>query len=110
MELIKTVVIIINSFMLIFYMVYINSKAPYKKAIGNLFYYLKTCSEKDFEKFIEYGVDTVMAPFGSAPVVLRAVKETEQKVGKKIILVDTPGINIEDSAKGRQEAMAKIRE
>ncbi|MBO7735841.1 MAG: hypothetical protein J6S67_24950 [Methanobrevibacter sp.] len=53
MELIKTVVIIINSFMLIFYMVYINSKAPYKKAIGNLFYYLKTCSEKDFEKFIE---------------------------------------------------------
>ena len=63
-----------------------------------------------FEKFLEYGVDTVMAPFSSAPVVLRAVKETEQKVGKKIIMVDTPGINIEDSAKGRQEAMAKIRE
>ena len=63
-----------------------------------------------FEKFLEYGVDTVMAPFSSAPVVLRAVKETEQKVGKKIIMVDTPSINIEDSAKGRQEAMAKIRE
>ena len=30
-----------------------------------------------FEKFLEYGVDTVMAPFGAAPVVLRAVKETE---------------------------------
>ena len=62
-----------------------------------------------FEKFLEYGVDTVMAPFGAAPVVLRAVKETEQKVGKKIIMVDTPGINIEDSAQGRQEAMATIR-
>ena len=62
-----------------------------------------------FEKFLEYGVDTVMAPFSAAPVVLRAVKETEQKVGKKIIMVDTPGLNIEDSAQGRQEAMNTIR-
>lgn len=53
MEIIKSVILIINSFMLIFYVVYINSKAPYKKAIGNLLFYLTTCSEKDFEEFIK---------------------------------------------------------
>ena len=60
------------------------------------------------EKFMAHGVDTIMAPFADAPVILKAVKETEQKLGKKMIMVDTPTINVEDSAQGRQEAKAKI--
>lgn len=63
------------------------------------------------EKFMAHGVDTIMAPFSNAPAAahaLRAVKETEQKLGKKMIIVDTPSFNIEDSAQGRQEAKAAI--
>ena len=61
------------------------------------------------ETFIKNGVDTIMAPFDSAPLVLKAIRETEEKTGHKMILVDTPYINVEDSAEGRREALAKIK-
>lgn len=61
------------------------------------------------EAFMSYGVDTVMAPFGIAPVVVKAIKETEQKLGKKIYMVDTPSINVENTAEGRRTALGTIR-
>lgn len=61
------------------------------------------------EAFMSYGVDTVMAPFGIAPVVVKAIKETEQKLGKKIYMVDTPSINVENTAEGRRAALETIR-
>ena len=62
------------------------------------------------EAFMQNGIDTIMAPFGGAPVVLQAVRETEEKLGKKMILVDTPNINVENTPEGRREAQAKIRQ
>ena len=61
------------------------------------------------ETFVNNGIDTIMAPMGKAPHVLTAIRETEQKTGKKMIIVDTPSINVEDSAAGRREAEATIR-
>ncbi len=61
------------------------------------------------ETFLEYGVDTMMAPFLSQPVILQAVREAQEKTGKKIILVDTPIINVDDNPAARQEARQVIK-
>lgn len=58
--------------------------------------------------FMDYGIDTIMAPIGQLPVIAQAVKETEQASGRGMILIDTPIINVEDSAEGRREARLLI--
>ena len=62
------------------------------------------------ETFLANGVDTIMGCFTGCPTIVDAIHQTEQKVGKKIIIVDTPGINVEDSAAGRKEAMDKFKQ
>lgn len=62
------------------------------------------------EAYLRHGVDTIMAPFGLSPELTKAVKETEQRAGREIILVDTPSINVSDSPAARKEAEAVIKE
>lgn len=62
------------------------------------------------ETYLSHGVDTLMAPVGLSPELYRAVKETEQKTGKEIILVDTPSMDVSDNAQSRRDAEATIRE
>lgn len=62
------------------------------------------------ETYLRYGVDSIMAPFGLSPELTRAVKETEQHIGKEIIMVDTPMLNVDDSPEARREAEAKVKE
>ena len=61
------------------------------------------------ETYLKYGVDTIMAPFDSGEELVRAIKETEQKAGRRIIMVDTPMLNVDDTPEGRREAEAKIK-
>ena len=61
------------------------------------------------EAFLEKGVDTIMAPFDKTPHILRAVRETEEKTGRGMILIDTPGINVDNNEKARREAETTIR-
>ena len=61
------------------------------------------------EAYMEYGVNTIMAPFGLSQILADAVKEVEQKTGKPMIMVDTPSINVDDTAEGRKEAEAVIK-
>ncbi|NLM62097.1 MAG: hypothetical protein GX193_08490 [Clostridiales bacterium] len=56
------------------------------------------------ESYMVYGVDTIMAPFSASPMLVRAVKETEQKLGREIIMIDTPFVNVDDNADARREA------
>lgn len=60
------------------------------------------------EAYLSHGVDTIMAPFGGSPDLVRAIKETEQKFGKKIIMVDTPILNVDDNPHARREAEGTI--
>lgn len=62
------------------------------------------------EAYLRHGVDTIMAPFGLSPELTRAVKETEQKLGQEIIMVDTPALNVTDSAGARREAEAMVKQ
>lgn len=61
------------------------------------------------ETFVNNGIDAMMAPFVGKDAVNRAIADTEQKLGRQIIKIDTPIINVEDSAAGRAEAEALIR-
>ncbi len=71
----------------------IKAKNGTPEAIGNI-----------LDVFMNSGVDTIMAPFGGMPHLMDAVKRTEDKHGKKMILVDTPIINVDDNENARREA------
>ena len=62
------------------------------------------------ETYLKYGVDTIMAPFGASPELVRAIHETEQKQARRIIMVDTPSLNMDDTPEGRKEAEQAVKE
>ncbi len=57
---------------------------------------------------LQNGVDTFMAPFSNHPNLLTAAKRAEDRVGRGFILVDTPGMNVDDNPTARAEAKAVI--
>ncbi len=61
------------------------------------------------ETFLSHGVDTLMAPYSTSPLLIWAVEETKQKTGKDIIIVDTPCLNVDDNAEGRREAEKAVK-
>ncbi len=60
------------------------------------------------ETYLDAGVDTMMGPFVGQDVLMKAIHMAEDKTGKKIILVDTPIINVDDTKEARKEAAATI--
>ncbi len=61
------------------------------------------------EAYLEYGVDAVMGPISTTPLALEAIKYAEEKTGRKMIIIDTPYINVDDTAEARAEALAVIK-
>ena len=62
------------------------------------------------EAYLRHGVDSIMAPFGLSPALTWAVKETEQRVGREIIMIDTPTLEVSDSAEARRRSQQMVRE
>jgi len=62
-----------------------------------------------FEAYLEYGIDAIMGPISDMPDLVGALKSVEDKLGRKLIFVDTPLINVDDNKAGRDEANAVIR-
>ncbi|MBE6714279.1 MAG: hypothetical protein E7575_03200 [Ruminococcaceae bacterium] len=60
--------------------------------------------------FLKYGIDTVMAPYDQAPHIYEAVQLAQEKTGHPLIMVDTPIVNVEDTADGRRDAERAIKE
>ena len=58
---------------------------------------------------LKNGIDAMMAPFTGSPMLVDAVRRAEEIAEHKMILIDTPGINVADTAEGRAEAQATIR-
>lgn len=58
--------------------------------------------------FLDEGVDTIMGPLQQERVMQEAVRETQECTGKKLILIDTPIINVDDNEEARREARAVI--
>lgn len=59
--------------------------------------------------YLEYGVDAMMAPFTDpdhrpAQHLLDGIHMAEEKCGRKVILIDTPIVDMSDTAEGREKA------
>jgi len=63
-----------------------------------------------FEAFMEHGVDTVMGPVGNNTLFIGAIEYARQKLGRPLHIIDTPILNVSDSAEARQEAEAAVKE
>ena len=62
------------------------------------------------EVFLNAGVDTIMGLFPGNPHLVQAVRRAEDRTGKKMIIVDTPILNMDDNAAGRRAAAKVIAE
>jgi len=60
-------------------------------------------------EFLKYGINAVMAPASQHPVLVDGCKLAEDRTGKKVIIIDTPNINVDDTAAGRKEAEDVIK-
>ncbi|MGI6189139.1 MAG: hypothetical protein GX041_03180 [Clostridiales bacterium] len=56
------------------------------------------------EVFLNAGVDTILGLFRGNNHLLDAIKMAEDNTGKKMIIIDTPIINVDDNADARKEA------
>ena len=59
--------------------------------------------------FLDYGIDAWMAPFSSHPAALEKIKDIQEKIGRKIMLIDTPVLNMDDTPAARKEAESIIK-
>ncbi len=62
-----------------------------------------------FKAYLDRGVDTLMGPISSNELWVNAIKYAEDKLGKKITVVETMNLNVEDSPEARREAQQTIR-
>ena len=60
------------------------------------------------ETFLRRGVDTIMGPLQQEQVMQDAIKAAEDKTGRKLVVIDTPIINVDDTEEGRRAARATI--
>jgi len=59
--------------------------------------------------FLQYGIDAWMAPFSTHPDAYDKINSIQEKIGKKLILIDTPILNMNDTESARKEARAVIK-
>lgn len=62
------------------------------------------------EAYLKYDIDAVMAPFEPDGALLAGVRLAEARTGKRLTLIDTPIVDVTDSAQGRAAARARIHQ
>lgn len=62
-----------------------------------------------FETYLSHGVDAIMACVSTDERMLSAIKYAEDKLGKKITIIDTPHINVDDTPEARRDAERTIK-
>ncbi|GHV65083.1 hypothetical protein AGMMS49587_18730 [Spirochaetia bacterium] len=56
--------------------------------------------------YLDYGIDAIMGPFSTFPEGWEKTAKAQEVLGKKLILIDTPVINVDDSEEARRECRA----
>ena len=59
--------------------------------------------------FLSYGIDAIMGSFSTHLPAMERIKEIQDKIGRKLILIDTPNLNMDDNAGARKEAEAVFK-
>lgn len=62
-----------------------------------------------FSAYLEYGIDAVMGPFSTTPLAMDAVNYAMDKLGQKLIIIDTPAMNVDDTPEARREAEKVVK-
>jgi len=62
-----------------------------------------------FKAYLDRGVDAIMGPISTTKRGYDAIKYAEEKLGKKIIIIDTPNLNVDDTPEARAEARQAIK-
>ena len=62
-----------------------------------------------FRAYLDHGINAVMGPISSIPLALNAVRYAEQKYGQKIIIIDTPALDVDDTPEARAKANATVK-
>jgi hypothetical protein len=60
--------------------------------------------------FMEHGIDAVMGPLPGNGTLCDGIALAEDRTGRPVIRVDTPIMNVDDSAAARREAEAVVKE
>lgn len=66
------------------------------------------CAWLMLKNFLDHGVDTIMGMMQQERIMQEAVRYAEEHSGKKMIVVDTPIINVDDNRQAREEARRVI--
>ena len=61
------------------------------------------------ETFLSHGVDTIMGMLQQEKLMRDGVKAAEDRTGRKMIVIDTPILNVDDNENARAEARATVR-
>ena len=61
-----------------------------------------------FEAYLSHGIDAVMGPLGEASFA-RALDYVQEKLGRRLIIIDTPILNVEDTPQARAECEAYFK-
>jgi len=64
---------------------------------------------KLLETYLSFGVDTMLAHLSTHETLRKAVALAEDRTGKKVIIIDSPILNVDDNASARKEAEATIK-
>lgn len=61
------------------------------------------------ETYMQYDIDTLMGPVSQSPLMLDSILYAQEKLGREIIIVDTPIVNVDDTQSAREEARRTIK-
>jgi len=64
---------------------------------------------KIISAFLSYGINAIMGPFSTHPECNDKITRAEEKAGQKLIRIDTPYLNMDNSEAARKEAEAVIK-
>lgn len=65
--------------------------------------------ETVFDAFGQYGIDAVMCLLDETQAFTQAILHYQERSGKKLIVIDTPILNVDDTPEARREAEARIK-
>ncbi len=59
--------------------------------------------------YLAYDIDAIMAPHNPDGALMAGIRLADERAGRKLILIDTPIIDVSDTKEGRAEALKVIR-
>ena len=62
------------------------------------------------EAYLQYDINAIMGPIEEGSVLLEGIRLAEKNTGKKMIMINTPVIDVSDTDEGRASAAKKIEE